>query len=166
MVGSNPETCKIYFNKTGYFVSLIENGYIYIAQPPLFRVQKGKEIRYAYNEKEKDRIMDEIEKLSGGKKKEEKKEKEIENEDENEGEETVEIKRSGASIQRYKGLGEMNPDQLWETTMNVDSRQLKQVGIADAVEADKLFDILMGEEVEPRKKFIQTHATAVKNLDI
>ncbi|MDD5047671.1 MAG: hypothetical protein PHH09_01945 [Methanoregulaceae archaeon] len=120
------------------FVSIIEGGHLFIAQPPLFRLQKGKEVHYAYRETERDRILKSF--PDGGK--------------------------TGVSIQRYKGLGEMNPEQLWETTMNAESRQLKQVAIDDAVEADKLFDILMGEEVEPRKNFIQAHATAVKNLDI
>ena len=121
-----------------YFVSIIENGHLYIAQPPLFRLQKNKEIHYAYREAEKERVLKSF--SDGGK--------------------------TGVTIQRYKGLGEMNPEQLWETTMNSASRQLKQVTIEDAVEADRLFDILMGEEVEPRKNFIQAHATAVKNLDI
>ena len=121
-----------------YFVSIIESGHLFIAQPPLFRLQKGKEVHYAYKETERDRILKSL--SDGGK--------------------------IGVGIQRYKGLGEMNPDQLWETTMNAESRQLKQVMIEDAVEADRLFDILMGEEVEPRKNFIQAHATAVKNLDI
>jgi DNA gyrase subunit B len=121
-----------------YFVSIIENGHLYIAQPPLYRLQKNKEIHYAYKEAEKERVLKSF--SDGGK--------------------------VGVTIQRYKGLGEMNPEQLWETTMNSVSRQLKQVTIEDAVEADRLFDILMGEEVEPRKKFIQAHATAVKNLDI
>ena len=72
----------------------------------------------------------------------------------------------GIEIQRYKGLGEMNPSELWETTMNPQARILKQITVEDAAEADRIFDILMGDEVLPRKKFIQTHATAVKNLDI
>ena len=120
-----------------YFPQIIENGHLYIAQPPLYRVQKGKEINYAYTDGDKEKLL----KAFGQDAK-------------------------GANIQRYKGLGEMNPDQLWETTMNPEKRMLKKVAVDDAKEADRLFDILMGGEVEPRKHFIQAHATAVKNLDI
>ena len=114
-----------------YFFKLIEAGHIYIAQPPLYRIQKGKDLQYAYSDAEKDKIG-----------------------------------TTGASVQRYKGLGEMNPDQLWETTMNPENRVLLQVTVADAEAADDIFDVLMGQEVLPRKKFIQTHAKNVKNLDI
>lgn len=121
-----------------YFSSIIEENHLFIAQPPLYRLQKGKEVHYVYKETEKERVLKSF----------------------------WDKEKTGVIIQRYKGLGEMNPEQLWETTMNSASRQLKQVTIEDAAEADRLFDILMGEEVEPRKNFIQTHASAVKNLDI
>ncbi|MEE8131592.1 MAG: DNA topoisomerase (ATP-hydrolyzing) subunit B [Candidatus Paceibacterota bacterium] len=120
-----------------HFVSVIENGYLYIAQPPLYRIQSGKDVKYAYTEPEKEKIIKEISKA-----------------------------RSAISIQRYKGLGEMNPDQLWETTMDPEKRMLKIVTIEDAQEADKMFDVLMGEQVEPRRHFIQSRAAMVKNLDI
>lgn len=119
-----------------YFKPIMEAGYIYIAQPPLYKIQTGKSIRYAYNEEEKDKIVKEI------------------------------GKESGINLQRYKGLGEMNSEQLWETTMNPENRLLLKVEIEEGHVADKTFDILMGEEVEPRKKFIQTHAKSVKNLDV
>jgi len=121
-----------------HFKQMVENGHIYIAQPPLYRIQAGKRLEYAYNENEKTGILDSIKK---------------------------ELKIA-PSIQRYKGLGEMNPDQLWETTMNPANRVLLQVTVEDAKEADRIFDILMGDEVLPRKKFIQAHAKSVKNLDI
>ncbi len=117
-----------------YLLETIKQGYLYIAQPPLYRVQKGKKAEYAYTEKELKKVMKEM--------------------------------GDGTSLQRYKGLGEMNPDQLWETTMNPENRMLKKITIEDAALADNLFDILMGEEVGPRKDFIQAHATTVKNLDI
>ncbi len=118
-----------------YFPQIIDKGHLFIAQPPLFRIQKGKEFRYAYSDKERDEVL---KKVFGGE----------------------------ATIQRYKGLGEMNPSQLWETTMDPGARVLLRVLVEDAAEADKMFDILMGELVEPRKNFIQAHATSVKNLDI
>jgi len=121
-----------------HFKPLIEQGYIYIAQPPLYRIQAGKKMEYAYTDEEKNKILEKL-----------KKEKII-----------------GLSLQRYKGLGEMNPEQLWETTMNPGKRILLKVNIEDAKEADRIFDILMGDEVLPRKKFIQIHAKKVKNLDV
>jgi len=121
-----------------YFKPIIEKGYLYIAQPPLYKIQTGKQIEYAYTESEKAKVLSLIGKQ----------------------------KTTIPSIQRYKGLGEMNPEELWTTTMNPENRILLQVTIESAREADKIFDILMGNEVMPRKKFIQTHAKKVKNLDI
>ena len=116
--------------------ALIDGGFLYIAQPPLYRVQAGREVNYAYNEEQKDALM---EKLQG---------------------------RRGIQLQRYKGLGEMNPDQLWETTMNPDTRQMLQVNIDNVIEIDSVFSTLMSEVVAPRKSFIQAHARSVKNLDV
>ena len=154
-----------------YFPQVIEKGHLYIAQPPLYKVQKSGKIFYAYNDAEKDKILAEIKKDTIDKKQVAKAKKTVEFEvtplEENgKAEEPVEEKISGVSIQRYKGLGEMNPSQLRETTLDPANRVLLQVGVKDAHEADKIFDILMGSEVMPRKKFIQSHAKSVQNLDI
>jgi DNA gyrase subunit B len=118
-----------------YMPQIIENGHLYVAQPPLYRVQEGKNVHYCYSDRELKEIM---QRLSGRK----------------------------ASVQRYKGLGEMNPEQLWETTMDPANRVIKRVEIEDAVLADELFSVLMGDAVEPRREFIETHAKEVRNLDV
>ncbi len=122
-----------------YFKPIIEAGHLYIAQPPLYKIQKGAKVQYAYTDAERDEVLDEFRK--------EKMEK-------------------GINVQRYKGLGEMNPSELWDTTMNPENRVLLQVAIEEAEEADRIFDVLMGVEVMPRKKFIQAYAKEVRSLDI
>ncbi len=117
-----------------HFKQVVEQGYVYIATPPLYKIWRAKDVRYAYSDVQKDSTVTEM----GG----------------------------NVSIQRYKGLGEMNPEQLWDTTINPENRTLRKVTIEDAMKADELFDILMGEEVEPRKKFIEDYAREAKNLDI
>ncbi len=118
-----------------YMRPLIDAGHIYIAQPPFYRIKKGKKEWYCYTDAERDQILDEI-------------------------------GRTGFMLQRYKGLGEMNPDQLWATTMNPEQRVLLAVSSEDAAEADRIFSILMGDQVEPRRRFIEENALRVKNLDI
>jgi DNA gyrase subunit B len=118
-----------------YMRPLIESGFIYIAQPPLFKVKKGKSEFYVYNEEELNKKL-------------------------------AEIGRDGITMQRYKGLGEMNPQQLWDTTMNPDTRTMLKVALEDAIKADEIFTILMGDKVEPRREFIEKHAKDVRNLDV
>jgi DNA gyrase subunit B len=118
-----------------YMPELIANGYLYIAQPPLYNIKAGKEQYYAYSDEERDALVKKLDK-------------------------------SKVSIQRYKGLGEMNPEQLWETTMDPEKRTLLQVTLEDEVEADEVFSVLMGDAVEPRRKFIEENAHMVENLDL
>ncbi|MGB8218308.1 MAG: DNA topoisomerase (ATP-hydrolyzing) subunit B [Candidatus Methanoperedens sp.] len=118
-----------------YMRPLIDSGFIYIAQPPLFKVKKGKSEFYVYNEEELNKKL-------------------------------AEIGRDGIAMQRYKGLGEMNPQQLWDTTMNPESRTMLKVTLEDAIKADEIFTILMGDKVEPRREFIERHAKDVRNLDV
>ncbi|HLS08933.1 DNA topoisomerase (ATP-hydrolyzing) subunit B [Lentibacillus sp.] len=119
-----------------YMRPLIENGYVYIAQPPLYKIQQGKAVHYAYNDEAMEQILNEL------------------------------PKSPKPGLQRYKGLGEMNADQLWETTMDPDNRTLLQVGLSDAMDADHILDMLMGDKVEPRRHFIEENAQYVQNLDI
>lgn len=143
-----------------HFRLIIDGGYLYIAQPPLYKIQKGKEVLYAYTDEEKVAVLG-VDAPAGDVSEEE--EDGIENEEE-EVTETA-TKSPKIRIQRYKGLGEMNPEELWETTMNPKNRVLKQVSILDAQDADKVFDILMGTDVSSRKSFIQSNAH-MANLDV
>jgi DNA gyrase subunit B len=121
-----------------YMKELVEQGYVYIAQPPLYLVKKGKEQAYAWTEEQRKALI--VKFAHGG-------------------------KEDSVNTQRYKGLGEMNDEQLWETTMNPDTRTLKQVSIESAAEADRVFSMLMGDEVAPRREFIESHAKYAK-LDV
>jgi DNA gyrase subunit B len=118
-----------------YMEPLIENGHLFIAQPPLYRIESKRKVYYVYTEAERERLLKKLD-------------------------------DSKVSLQRYKGLGEMNPDQLWETTMDPEKRTLLQVVIEDGAAADRTFDMLMGSSVPPRKRFVQTHAKDVRNLDV
>ena len=134
-VDGNHITCLLLTFFYRYMPELIEGGHIYLATPPLYKMQKGKVIKYVYTEEEKEAAL-------------------------------KEMGMEGVGLQRYKGLGEMNPKQLWETTMNPETRTLKKITIEDAVQADQIFTVLMGDEVVPRRKFIEEHALDAGELDI
>ncbi len=155
-----------------YFPALITEGHVFIAQPPLYSIKFGKEMKYAYNDEEKEKMLADIGKNKAESQKAKKAEEvlspagEITEGDELAPVESVLVGGVKVSIQRYKGLGEMNPDQLWDTTMDPEKRLMKKVNALDAEAANKTFEILMGDDVGERKKFIQTHAKSVQNIDV
>jgi DNA gyrase subunit B len=146
-----------------YMKELVELGHVYIAQPPLYKVKKGKQEHYAFDEEERDEI---IKRLRSEKKTARAQKAEEEEEILALGEEGAPVSSDGIIISRFKGLGEMNPEQLWGTTMNPESRTILQVTIENAADADRTFSILMGDEVEPRREFIEKNAKYVRNLDV
>jgi DNA gyrase subunit B len=149
-----------------YFKPLIDGGYIYIAQPPLYKIKRGKEVHYAYSDEEKLKIVgDSSVDIEEGTENEDVESSDLEETEEKENQKSKSNKSSKWYIQRYKGLGEMNSEELWETTMDPSRRVMKQVTIEDATEADEVFDMLMGSEVAPRKSFITTHARTA-NIDV
>jgi DNA gyrase subunit B len=145
-----------------HFRPVIDGGFIYIAQPPLYKIKRGKEIMYAYTDEDKIRLIGKDADIADGTDESEEEETEEGSEEETKGK----AKRTPKiSLQRYKGLGEMNASELWETTMDPARRVLKQVVVEDAAEADRIFDILMGTDVPSRKSFIQSNAK-LANLDV